>query len=338
MKAIRLEQPGKFSPIAVPEPAKPLANEALVRIRRIGICGTDYHAFRGKQPFFSYPRILGHELGVEVIEAGPNDAGIRAGDRCSLEPYFNCGRCIACRNGKPNCCVNIKVFGVHIDGGMCEYATVPANKLHSSTTLTLDQLALVETLGIGAHAVSRAKVNRDEYALVIGAGPIGSSVVAFTKAAGAKTIVTDTDSRRLEFCQRQFQPEHTLRADENLIANLLTITNGDLPTAVFDATGDANSMMRAFDLVAHGGRLTFVGLVQGQLTFDDPNFHRREMTLLASRNSTPAEFKHIISLMESGNIHTTPWITHRANGERMIAEFESWLKPESNVVKAMVEF
>src|SRR5437016_5634037 len=236
MQTIVLEEPFRFQITQTQPPEMPEPGQALVRVRRVGICGTDLHAYRGRQPFFSYPRILGHELGVEVIEAGANEEGIRAGDKCSVEPYFNCGNCIACRNGKPNCCVNLKVFGVHIDGGMCEAVVLPTRKLHASEMLTLDQLALVETLGIGAHAVSRANVKAGEIALVIGSGPIGLATVAFVKTAGARAIVMDLDERRLEFSRRQFKVDHTIRAGAEAKKELEAITGGDLPTAVFDAT------------------------------------------------------------------------------------------------------
>ena len=148
MRGVVLEKPGSFALIETAQPAGPAPDEALVRVHRVGICGTDLHAYRGRQPFFSYPRILGHELGIEIVEIGANEAGLQVGDRCAVEPYLNCGRCIACRRGKTNCCVDLKVLGVHTDGGMRETINVPVSKLHRSRTLTFEQLALVETLGI----------------------------------------------------------------------------------------------------------------------------------------------------------------------------------------------
>src|SRR5688500_1524126 len=156
MKTIILNEPGRFSLTDTLEPRSPAPGEAMVRVHRVGVCGTDLHAYRGRQPFFTYPRILGHELGVEVVEVGENAHGIRPGDRCAVEPYLNCGTCIACRHGKTNCCVELRVLGVHTDGGMREFIAVPVNKLHRSESLSWEQLALVETLGIGAHAVERA--------------------------------------------------------------------------------------------------------------------------------------------------------------------------------------
>ena len=210
---------------------------------------------------------------------------------CSVEPYLNCGHCIACRRGKGNCCVNLQVLGVHADGGMREQLIVPTNKLHASTKLSFDQLALVETLGIGCHAVSRAHLQVDEKVLILGAGPIGLSVIPFVQAAGATPIVADVSETRLAFCKAHMNVETTLDARADLVAQLTSHLNGELPTAVIDATGNPASMTKCFDLVAHGGRIVFVGLFQGDVTFNDPNFHRRECTLLASRNALPGGFR-----------------------------------------------
>lgn len=338
MKTLVLEKPGELRVADTAQPGKPAADTALVRVHRIGVCGTDIHAFNGKQPFFSYPRILGHELGVEIVEIGANERGLKPGDRCAVEPYINCEKCVACRRGKPNCCVNMSVLGVHQDGGMREFFHVPVRKLHPSSKLTLDQLALVETLGIGAHAVARAQLERGEAVLVIGAGPIGLSVIQFVKAAGARAIVADINAQRLEFCQKQLGADESINsAEANVVDALKKFTDGDLPTAVFDATGNLKSMNASFDYPAHGGRLIFVGLLQGEITFNDPNFHRRELTLQASRNALPEDFTRIISLIEAGKIDTRPWITHRAPLDTVPAQFAGWTRPESGVLKAMIE-
>ena len=338
MNAIRLEEPGRLVAAQLATPESPQTDEALVRVHRIGICGTDIHAFAGKQPFFTYPRILGHELGVEVLATGDDVKNVKPGDHCAVEPYLNCGKCIACRRGKPNCCTALQVLGVHADGGMREQFIVPAHKLHASAKLTMEQLALVETLGIGCHAVERAQVGSGEFALVIGAGPIGLSVIQFAIEAGAQVIVLDINAARLEFCRKQLHVPHLINAlQENVLDALKRITNGDLSTLVFDATGNPKSMASAFEYPAHGGRMIFVGLFQGDVTFNDPNFHRRELTLLASRNARREDFTRIISLIEAGRIDTTPWITHRAPFAKVLDEFPSWTRPETGVIKAMIE-
>jgi 2-desacetyl-2-hydroxyethyl bacteriochlorophyllide A dehydrogenase len=338
VKAISLEEPGRLKAVELAPAASPSGGEALVAVRRIGVCGTDIHAFGGKQPFFTYPRILGHELGVEVVAVGAGVANVKPGDSCAVEPYLNCGRCIACRTGKPNCCTALKVLGVHVDGGMREQFSLPAEKLHPSEALTLDQLALVETLGIGCHAVERARIEKGEFALIIGAGPIGLATVQFAAAAGAQVIVLDVNESRLEFCRRQLGVSYALSPGGADIADgIRRCTGGDMPTAVFDATGSPKSMASSFDLPAPGGRLVFVGLFQGDVTFNDPSFHRRELTLMGSRNALPEDFRRIIRLIEAGRIDTTPWITHRARLGEVVERFPSWTLAETGVIKAMIE-
>jgi hypothetical protein len=337
MKTIVLDQPGHFTLTDTSYPADPAPGEALVRVRRIGVCGTDLHAYRGRQPFFTYPRILGHELGVEIVAIGANDRGLAVGDHCAVEPYLNCGKCIACRRGKINCCASLKVLGVHTDGGMREVIAVPVHKLHKSTKLPLDSLALVETLCIGAHAVRRAQLDPGEFALVIGAGPIGLTVVEGLRHTGATAIVMDINEQRLEFCQQNLGVEHVVNTKDDPLAQLQAITSGDLPTAVFDATGNPQSMMDAFKYLANGAKLIYVGLFQGDVTFHDPEFHRKEVTLMSSRNATAADFAWVMEHLESGAIDTKTWVTHRAPFDDMIGAFPGWLDPANSVIKAMVE-
>src|ERR1700745_572867 len=193
MIAIQLEKPGHFNRIEIPEPPAPEKGEALVRIHRIGICGTDISGSPGKMPFFSYPRIPGHELGVEVLAVGPGVANVKPGDRCSVEPYINDPNSYASRRGRPNCCEKLQVLGVHIDGGLRPEFVLPARKLHVSRSLSFEQLALVETLAIGCHATFRAAPQPDESVLIIGAGPIGLATLEFVKLTGAKIIMLDTN-------------------------------------------------------------------------------------------------------------------------------------------------
>lgn len=339
MKGIVLDQPNHFRIAAdLPDIADLPPGHARVRTRRVGICGTDWHAIAGRQPFFNYPRVLGHELGVEVIEINDPTSDLKPGDKCSVEPYLNCRECVACRRGRGNCCTTLQVLGVHADGGMREFFTLPARKLHRSNTLTLDQLALVETLAIGCHAVARATPEAGERVLILGAGPIGLSVIPFVQAAGAEPIVADVSDTRLAFCRAQMKVRQTIDARGDVVAALLSMTGNELPTCVIDATGNPQSMMSCFDRVAPGGRIVFVGLFPGDVTFNDPNFHRREITLMGSRNALPGDFTRIIKLIEDGVVDTTPWITHRTSADDFLNVLPGWQKPEANVLKAMVEF
>jgi 2-desacetyl-2-hydroxyethyl bacteriochlorophyllide A dehydrogenase len=340
LRTVILNKPGELKLVNRESNRVLKETEVLLKVRRIGICGTDYHAYGGKQPFFSYPRVLGHELGAEVIEVGGGQSTnhLRIGDKVAVEPYLNCGHCQSCRMATVNCCESIQVLGVHTDGGMTELIKVPANKVHVSSKLSFDQLALVEMLSIGAHAVERAAISERDKVLIIGAGPIGLSVAEFVKLKTTQTVIADYNQPRLDFARQNGLAKDTLKV-ENSIAELelRELYDGDLPTIVIDATGNANSMAGCFNLISHGGKIILVGLFQGDLSFFDPNFHKRELTLMASRNSLPQDFKRIIQLMEEGTINTDSWLSHRTDLENLPRVFSEWLAADSGVIKAIVE-
>src|SRR5690348_6069522 len=303
MKAISLEAPKQFKRLDIAGPEKPGPGEALVRVHNVGICGTDIGGYLGKMPFFSYPRIPGHELGVEVLEVAADVTNVQPGDRCSVEPYINCQKCYACVRGHTNCCEKHQTLGVHCDGGLRPQFLVPARKLHVSTKLAFEQLALVETLAIGCHAVDRAALQADESCLIIGAGPIGLSTLEFAKLTGAKIIMLDMNEQRLEFCRKTMGVSHTLLVNGQMEAKLKEMTDGHGPDVVIDATGSVQSMSNSFGLIAHGGRLVFVGITTEEVKFRHPIFHRPEGTLLCSRNALSRDFSRIINLIEAGQIN-----------------------------------
>ncbi|XID94817.1 zinc-binding alcohol dehydrogenase family protein [Paenibacillaceae bacterium WGS1546] len=336
MRGIVCERIERFRLAELPEPAY-REGEAIVGVKRIGICGTDLHAFKGNQPFFTYPRVLGHELAGIIERIGDNDMGLKAGDQVSVVPYLHCGTCIACRNGKTNCCSSMQVLGVHVDGGMRERISVPVTHLVRTNGLTLDQTAIMEPLAIGAHAVRRSGLRKGDTALVIGGGPIGLGVMTFAKYAGARVIAMDVQDERLAFCRSWAKVDETVNALRDARGKLAEWTGGDMPSVVFDATGNAKSMEGAFELVAHGGTLVYVGLVKTDIRFHDPAFHSRELTLMGSRNATREDFDTVYAAIESGGVDVDSFITHRSSFEDMIGQFETWLKPESKVIKAIVE-
>jgi alcohol dehydrogenase len=310
-----------------------------VRVRRVGICGTDYSGYLGKMPFFSYPRVPGHELGVEVLSMGPGVTHVKAGDRCAVEPYMNCQKCFPCRHGHGNCCESLKVLGVMMDGGLTERLVLPARKLHPANALSAEQCALVETLAIGCHAVNRGAPQPGEHALVIGAGPIGLSVIEFVKLSGARTLVMDLNEQRLKFVREKMGVPDTILSsgDGTELEALKKLTDGALAQVVIDATGSHQSMSAALACCGFTGRLVYVGITQQEVSFPHaPIMHRRELTLRASRNAHPGDFTRIIQLIEQGRIDTRPWITHQAAFDEMIAVFPNWLKPETGVIKAVV--
>ncbi len=337
MKSLVCTKPQQFDYQQIKRPEITSGN-AILKVKRIGICGTDLHAFEGTQPFFNYPRILGHELACEVAEIEEN-SDFKVGDAVTFIPYFSCGKCIACRNKKPNCCTDLQVFGVHIDGGMSEYISVPIQFLVKSQGLSFDELALVEPLAIGCHGLNRANVQANEFVLVVGAGPIGLGTMEFAKIAGAKVIALDVNDSRLTFCQEKLSVDFTINAlSDNVLARLREITNNDMPTVIIDATGNLTAIESAFQYLAHGGKYILVGLQKGEISFSHPEFHKREATLMSSRNATRQDFEQVIDAMKKGLVKPTTYITHRVNFEQVKDNFESWLNPTNGVIKAIVNF
>ena len=336
MKALICLKPGHFNSIKKQRPVLK-KGQAIIKIKRIGICGTDIHAFEGNQPFLTYPRILGHEVSGILVQAdGAN--GFIGGESVTIIPYFNCGTCIACRNGKPNCCIQVKVCGVHMDGGMVEYLSIPSASLVHGEGLTFDELALVEPLAIAAHAVQRANIDRDEFVLVIGAGPIGLGAIEFSRISGGQVIALDIDENRLKFCKEKLNVAHTINAfTDNITEKLLEITNGDMPTVVFDATGNLKAITKGFDYIAHGGKYILIGIQKEEISFSHPEFHKREITLMSSRNATRQDFEYVIKCLKKKKIKPTNYITHRLLFDEVANEFKNWLLPENRVIKAMIE-
>ena len=336
MKTLVCARPGEFEYANGEQPElKP--GHAIIKIKRIGICGTDLHAFEGTQPYFEYPRILGHELSGELI-AVDSAIGFEIGETVTFIPYFYCGNCIACRSGKENACVNIKVCGVHQHGGMVEYLSVPSYSLIHGEGLSFDALALVEPLAIGAHGVRRAGITKGEFVLVIGAGPIGLGTMEFARIAGGKVIALDINNDRLEFCKQRLKVEHTINAmDTDVALQLSSITNGDMPTVIIDATGNLKAINNAFQYMAHGARYVLIGLQKGEIILSHPEFHKREATLMSSRNATRGDFEHVINCMKRKEVDPTTYITHRVLFDQVKDEFEGWLNPANGVIKAMIE-
>jgi 2-desacetyl-2-hydroxyethyl bacteriochlorophyllide A dehydrogenase len=336
MRTLVCTKPGEFSYEEREQPSLQ-KGQAIIRIKRIGICGTDLHAFEGTQPFFEYPRILGHELAGELV-AVDGAEGLEIGERVSFIPYFYCGECIACRSGLPNCCANIKVCGVHVNGGFAEYLSVPSYSLLHGEGLSFDELSLVEPLAIGAHGVRRAGVKAGEFVLVVGAGPIGLGIAEFARIAGGQVIMMDVNEQRLNFCEEKLGVQHTVNPLNNdVMIRLKEITNGDMPTVVIDATGNLKAINNAFTYMAHGARYVLVGLQKGDINFNHPEFHKREATLMSSRNATREDFEHVIACMKRGLVKPTTYITHRVQFDEVKDQFASWLKPETGVIKATVE-
>lgn len=338
MKAIRLENPQHFRYVDVPEPAAPAPGEALVRVHRVGICGTDYGAFLGKMPLVTYPRIPGHELGVEVLAVGAGVSHVRAGDRCAVEPYLNDPGSFASRRGHPNCCENLRVLGVQVDGGLRARFILPARKLHPTNSLSLDQAALVETFAVGAHAVARGGCVAGENVLVIGAGATGLAAAEAARILGARVLVMDANASRLELVKSRFGVKDAIlsKGDDKDVEELDRLTGGHLANCVIEATGNSRTIGMAGRFVGFAGRLVLMGFNGGDLAFGHTLLHRRELSVLASRNALPEDFGRVVGWLEAGRIDTRSWLTHSAGFGEMVGEFAKWLNPDIGVVKAVV--
>ena len=335
MKYIVCEKPGRFKLKEKSNPLK-VAGEAIVSIKKIGICGTDLHAYTGNQAFFTYPRVLGHELAAEVLEIEENNQNIQVGDKVIVMPYISCGHCVACRNGKTNCCTKISVLGVHADGGMQEQISIPINLLIPANSLSYEEMAIAEPLAIGAHAVRRAQIQPKEFVAIIGCGPIGIGIMKLAQLAGAKVIAMDRDPGRLNYAKDKIGIDHTVLAGNTALDVIMEITDGEMATVVFDATGNKEALEKGINYMAFGGRYILVGLSKGKLEFDHPTIHAKETAIICSRNATLEDFKYVIAILEKGEFPVNSYITHNVGLTEMIPQFDSWLDPVNGVIKAIV--
>ena len=335
MKTITCETPSQFIYKEAPIP-KLSDGQLLIQIKRIGICGTDLHAYKGTQPYFNYPRILGHELAGIVIDNN-NSEIYNNGDQVTIIPYLSCGHCIACQNSKENCCVNLCVLGVHTDGGMQEYISVPQTAIISSTKLDLDTLALIEPFSIGAHGIKRAQIVKDEYVLVVGAGMIGLGAMEFARLAGGQVIAMDTNDQRLDFSKNTASVKYTINPLTDEVDEVLKkITNGNMPTIVIDATGNQQAINKNLKYLAHGGKYILIGLQKNEIIFSHPEFHKRETTLMSSRNANRNDFEFVIECIEHKLINPNAYITHRVKFENLKNEFNDYYDSASGIIKVLI--
>jgi len=336
MKSIVCEKPERLLMIEKMAPKRG-AGEALLKVKRVGICGTDLHAYKGNQPFFSYPRILGHELAVEVMEVGA-EQHVKVGDKVVVVPYINCMTCVACRAGKSNCCQQIKVFGVHVDGGMQDEIVLPARLLLPANDLSYDEIAIAEPLAIGAHALRRAAVKKGETVVVLGCGPIGMGIIQLAKYIGATVVAVDINEQRLALAQSAFGADIALHGAQEPAAKLQAFMGGDLAHTVIDATGSKAAIEHGTDYMRHGGTMVLVGLFKGELTFHHPAIHAKETTLLCSRNATDEDFNFVLKVLREKKFNTAAYITKKVGASEIVKGFEQWTSAGSPEIKVVTEW
>lgn len=320
--------PGQFELVTRPMPQEAPEGWVLVDTAAVGICGTDYHIYEGKHPFLNYPRVIGHELSGHVARDAP---GWTKGQLAVVNPYVSCGTCHACKRGKPNCCLSIAVLGVHRDGGMCARFAVPAANLYLADGLSPRQAAMVEFLAIGAHAVARSELGKNDVVLVTGAGPIGLGTAIFARLAGATVHLLDTSAQRLAAAQTGFGFDDIFQPGRPLPAP-------DGYDVVFDATGNAKAIEAGFANVAHGGTYVLVSVVRDDIAFSDPEFHKREMRLIGSRNALKADFETVIAALRAGTIDTTALESEVLRLDALPARFPELVVNRDTIIKVIVDF
>lgn len=328
MRAGQVTAPGRFEIVERPLPV-PGPGEVLLDVAAVGICGTDYHILEGTQPFLSYPRVIGHELSAHVAVAAE---GWEAGTLVAVNPYVACGACRACLRGGPNRCQRIGVLGVHREGGLTARIAVPVRNLVAAPGLTDIQAAMVEFLAIGAHAVRRSGLAAQDRVLVTGLGPIGIGTALFARLAGAEVHVLDTSADRLAMAAARFGLTAAHLVGEPLREGALE----DGFDVVFDATGSARAIEAGFALVAHGGTYVLVSVVQGPVAFDDPEFHKREMRLVGSRNALAEDFAQVMEAMRAGAIDTDALLTETLTLDAFAGRFAALARDRGTLVKAVV--
>jgi L-gulonate 5-dehydrogenase len=301
MKAVNLESPYTIGLRDIPEPNRK-AGEALLKIKSAGICGSDIGAYRGTNKLVSYPRIIGHELAGEVVEIDANAKGIKPGDRVIVDPYLYCGTCYPCSIGRTNCCENLQVLGVHIDGGMAEYITHPDTMLiKAPVALPWELIPLAEPLTIALHAIHRTGLKAGEHVAINGAGAIGLLIAQCAMAYGAIPILIDMVDERLEFA-RTLGVQHTIQLGKlELLPTLKKITNGRLAEVVVEASGANSAIRSTLDMVSFAGRIALTGWPKNQTELPTDLITKKEIDIYGSRTSV-GEFEEALELIVSHKV------------------------------------
>jgi 2-desacetyl-2-hydroxyethyl bacteriochlorophyllide A dehydrogenase len=318
MKAILIHAPNDISIQEVSNPERK-PNEVIIKVRGMGICGSDIAAYKGINPLVTYPRIIGHEIAGEVLEAPSGETEIMPGDRVVIEPYVYCGQCYPCMNQRTNCCENLAVRGVHVDGGMSELCVHPRHLIHKvPADVSWKHLAMVEPLTISVHAVQRARLAKGEHLVVTGSGPIGLLAAQYALVIGAVPIVVDPIDERLAFA-RLLGISHGINPDkENAVERIKEITGGRMAEAVVEASGSDAAIRSSIDYAAYSGRIALVGWPKGEVSLMTAMFTKKELDVMGSRNSVRT-FPESIDLIAGNKIDVASLVTRTVSFEEVPA-------------------
>lgn len=334
MRAVAIKAPYSAEVVERPTPV-PLRGDALIRVEAVGLCGTDLGSYRGKNPLVSYPRIIGHEIAGRVVDVADGVSPEWVGRRVAVSPYKNCGKCAACRLGRPNACRNNETLGVQREGALADYAALPVDRLYSTSRLDAEHLALVEPFSIALHAVRRARVTSEDCVLVIGCGGVGAGAVACAAQTGARVLALDLDSGKLARAREYGACAGIDGASTDVAAIVRELSGGEGPSVVIEAVGTPATYRQALELVASCGRITCLGWVSGDVPLEARLIVSKEVEILGSRNATD-ELSEVIGLFESGRVDPTLLVTDRIGLEQTPAMLERWAANPPGVGKVVV--
>jgi threonine dehydrogenase-like Zn-dependent dehydrogenase len=296
MKALVIRRPGKAAVESVADPVV-TGEKLLLKVRMIGLCGSDLNSFRGKNPMVSFPRIPGHEVAATIVSGSKENPALVAGTDVTMSPYTNCGKCSSCRRNRPNACQFNETLGVQRDGAMAEFIAMPAEKLYPAK-LTIKELCLVEPLTVGFHAVARGRVIAPDSVAIIGCGGVGLGAVAASHFAGASTIAVDVDDIKLGIAKKA-GADHTINnRQESMHDKLLELTDGLGPDLIIEAIGLPQTFRSAVEEVAFTGRVVYIGYAKEPVAYETRLFVQKELDIMGSRNALPEDFRQVIQMLE----------------------------------------
>jgi threonine dehydrogenase-like Zn-dependent dehydrogenase len=335
MKALRINKPGEATIVSVPEP-EPVPGKVLLRVRMVGLCGSDLNSYRGKNPMVHFPRIPGHEIAATVVEGNALPEGITAGTNVTMSPYTNCGNCASCRRGRPNACQFNETLGVQRDGALTEFILMPPEKLYAAP-LSIKELCLVEPLTVGFHAVARGRVTAADKVVVFGCGGVGLGAIAASHFAGATTIAVDLDDEKLQIATKAGATHIINSRLGSLHTQLLELTEGRGPDVVIEAVGQAETFRMAVEEVAFAGRVVYIGYAKEPVTYETKLFVQKELDVLGSRNALPADFQSVIQMLQEGKFPVQDAVGAVISLEEAPGMLEAWSANPAKFTKIMVQ-
>lgn len=334
MKALVIRKPGEAAVESVAEPPRSSGN-VLLRVRMIGLCGSDLNSYRGKNPLVTFPRIPGHEVAATILEAATNNSDLAAGTNVTLSPYTNCGKCPSCLRGRPNACQFNETLGVQRDGAMTEYISIAAEKLYAAK-LTIKELCLVEPLTVGFHAVARGRVSASDIVAVFGCGGVGLGAIAACGFRGAKTIGVDLDDKKLSIAQQAGAQLLIHTGREELHERLLEVTNGRGPDVIIEAVGLPQTFRAAVEEVSFTGRVVYIGYAKEPVAYETRLFVQKELDILGSRNALPEDFREVIKMLEERRFPVDSAVSSVVPLDDAPGVLRAWSANPENFTKIMV--